>query len=282
MPTPAGEAAGAAFVDDIAAVASAMIDESAGRGEPVGGIGIGVCELVTPDGSIASCHRLPWYGLKVAERLAAIGPAVIESDVRAAAIAEARYGAGSAADPIYYLNIGTGISGCLVQGGIAYRGARGNALVVGSMASLLELADGEQLEPLSLEQQFGGGGLVDAYCREGFTATTSALQVLAAAEQGEPVANRIVGSAAHAIGVRLGLVIDLLDPAMVVVGGGIAAAAGPFWPALIAATRHHIWSTDTRLLAIERAAFGARSGVVGAAIVAADRLAARRSLLPRG
>src|SRR3712207_3222056 len=57
--------------------------------ERVAGIGVAVAELVDPHGNITSAHTIAWRGVAVRERFAAIAPTVVESDVRAAARAEA-------------------------------------------------------------------------------------------------------------------------------------------------------------------------------------------------
>ena len=61
--------------------------------------------------------------------------AVVESDVRAAALAEARFGAGRGVEELLFVIVGTGISCCLVLGGRAYAGARGNAICFGAPPS---------------------------------------------------------------------------------------------------------------------------------------------------
>ena len=65
---------------------------------------------------------------------AAIGAprVVVEADVRAAALAEARFGAGAGASPFLFVVVGTGASACLVADGRPYTGARGEALVLGA------------------------------------------------------------------------------------------------------------------------------------------------------
>ena len=65
-------------------------------GDAVDGIGAGVAALVTIDGEIASAGTIPWRGLPVRQLLSQLAPAVVESDVRAAAMAEAAYGVGRA------------------------------------------------------------------------------------------------------------------------------------------------------------------------------------------
>ncbi|HNB26838.1 MAG TPA: ROK family protein [Alphaproteobacteria bacterium] len=84
LPTPQGAASGRDFLDDVARAARRLIAEAPG----CRGIGLGLCELVDRGGRVDSAHRVHWRGLPVRETLSAIAPAVVEADVRAAALAE--------------------------------------------------------------------------------------------------------------------------------------------------------------------------------------------------
>jgi predicted NBD/HSP70 family sugar kinase len=77
-----------------------------------------VPELVDPIGQITSGHTIDWRGLSLTELFASVGPVCVEADVRAAALAEARLGAGRAYRIIAYVTIGTGISSTLVLDGL--------------------------------------------------------------------------------------------------------------------------------------------------------------------
>ena len=91
----------------------------------VTGIGLCAAELVDLDGNVTSGHTIKWNGWPIRERLSRIAPTVIESDVRAAALAEAIYGAGRDYEIFLYLTVGTGVSCCLVMHKRPYAGAHG-------------------------------------------------------------------------------------------------------------------------------------------------------------
>ena len=96
------------------------------------GIGAGIAELVDCDGNVTSSCTICWSGVPVQQRLSAIAPAQVESDVRAAALAESMFGAGRGHRVFVYVTVGTGISYCLVQDGRPFKGARGNAITMAS------------------------------------------------------------------------------------------------------------------------------------------------------
>lgn len=71
-----------------------LVAEAESAGSRVASIGLGLCELVDRHGNIASANCIHWLDQPVREQLAAIAPIVIEVDARAAALAEALFGAG--------------------------------------------------------------------------------------------------------------------------------------------------------------------------------------------
>src|SRR5205823_5101324 len=66
------------------------------------GVGLDVPELVNPNGRVTSAHTIDWHGVSLTEYFAVVGPVCVEADVRAAALAEARFGAGRAYNSIAY------------------------------------------------------------------------------------------------------------------------------------------------------------------------------------
>ena len=118
------ERGGAAVLADCAALAA----ELGGGQLPVG---IGLCELVDLAGRPASADTIDWRGLDPAGAIGAPS-VVVESDVRAAALAEARFGAGAGVSPFLFAIVGTGASACLVVDGRPYAGGRGEAIVLGA------------------------------------------------------------------------------------------------------------------------------------------------------
>jgi glucokinase len=117
------------------------------------GIGLGVAELVSIDGQVFSDHRIHWRGMTLDPLFSTFGPVTIEADVRAAALAEACFGAARGKGHVLYVTIGTGISAVLIIDGEPYRGARGGALVVANQNLSSGGWDGK---PGALEDWAGG------------------------------------------------------------------------------------------------------------------------------
>lgn len=226
------ERGGEAILDEVASLAQAMSAKN-----PVQAIGLAICELVDLAGNIVSRNCIDWTTAAVIKRLSPIAPITIEPDVRAAALAEARFGAGKPFRTFLYITIGTGISSCLVIDGKPYTGARG---LTGTFASA-PLPGLKQ----SLEDLASGAALA----RRGAAAT----------------------SGAEALGAGIGLLINTLDPEAVIIGGGLGLSGGAYWDSLIASTRSHIWSPLHRDIPILPAA-SPHSALIGAAAVALTRV----------
>jgi glucokinase len=254
-----------AVFQDVADLAAGLARGAAFAGLPLIGVGIGVPELVDPEGRVTSGHCIDWQGWPLPERLAALGAVRVEADVRAAALAEALFGAGRPYHVFAYVTVGTGISSTLVQGGRPYAGARGNALVLGSspLSSVCPQC-GAEFHPV-LEEIASGPALARRYNQRRAAAARGGEEVLEAAAAGDHEAIGAVRSAARALGTSVGFLVNVLDPEAVVVGGGLGLAGGLYWDELVASTRRHIWAPHTRDLPVLPAALGGDAGITGAA-----------------
>jgi glucokinase len=265
------ERGAAAVLEDALALAAALRADAEGQGLSISGLGVGVPELVDGDGNITSGHAIAWRGAPVRERFAELAPAVVEADVRAHALAEARYGAGRAYRLFAFVTVGTGISSCLVQDSTPYAGARGNALILASSPLTTTCpACGAVLRPVLEEFAAGpaGGARNNGVCAG---PGARGADVDAAAEAGDAGARRVLQTAGEALGVSAGWLINVLDPEALIVGGGLGLAGGLYWESFVAATRAHIWADGSRDLPIVSAALGPDAGLIGAAAASARR-----------
>jgi len=264
LPTPQGAASGAAFLGEVERAARMLIAEA----PSCRGIGLGLCELVDRAGRVDSAHRVHWQGLPVRERLSAIAPAIVEADVRAAALAEIHWGAGRPYRDLLYLNIGTGISTCWVKDRAPHAGANGHALAIASSPMVQTCPACLAQSAYVLEDVAGGAALAAIYARVLGRPVASAGEVLSAAAAGEPAAARVIAEAAQALGVTLGIALNMLDPEALIIGGGLGSRDGPYWDAMVKVIRRQVWSDSTRRLPILRAERGGDAGLVGAAATA--------------
>jgi glucokinase len=259
---------GAVILDDVVALARRLADAVASRGGRLGRIGLGVPQLVDNDGRIRSAHGFDWTDLPVAGRLSSIASATIESDVRAAARAEARFGAGRGYGVFAYVAIGTGVSYCLVLDGKPHGGANGFAIHFASSALHVNCAVCGAINHPVIEQLASGPAIAGAYRRRAGRSAAGAEAVLAAAATGDAAAADVIVSAADHLGALIGQMVNMLDPAAILLGGGLGLAPGLFRDRLIATTRAHIWAESCRDIPILPAALGTDAGLIGAALSA--------------
>jgi glucokinase len=234
----------------------------------VEGIGAGVAELVDAEGNVTSSCTIDWRDRPVQKTLSEFAPAQVESDVRAAAVGEAIFGAGRGHRIFVYITVGTGISYCLVRDAQPFKGARGNAIVMASSPlSTVCTHCGVKLRPV-LEEFASGPAIAKRFAQAmNGEPTETCEQVFRAALDGNKDAVEILTSAGGALGVSAAFLVNVLDPEMVVVGGGLGTAGGLYWDAFERSCREHIFADNTRGLPIVPARLGTDAGLVGAAAV---------------
>ena len=268
------ERGGEAVLSDALNLAETLLAQAQTMGFKVMGIGVGLCELVDPEGNVTSAHTIAWRGVPVQAAFSKLAPAIVESDARAPALAEAKFGAGRSYKIFAYITVGTGISYCLVQDGRPYAGARGNALILANTPLTTTCPQCDTVLAPVLEEIASGPALVSRYnlarqrepgLKAKLQTATRGEEVLAAVEAGDPAATEVVKSAGEALGVSVGWLVNMLDPEAVIVGGGLGSAQGLYWDSFVASTRRHIWSDTNRDLPIVPAALGPDAGFIGAA-----------------
>jgi len=264
LPTVA-ERGGEAALGDVETLSVELMNRAEEAGMKVAGIGLCVAELVDLEGNVTSGHTIKWNGWPIRERLSRIAPTVIESDVRAAALAEAIYGAGRDYEIFLYLTVGTGISCCLVMHKRPYAGAHGDALICASSPLTSTCAECGASNKVALEDYASGPALARRYQPYSPEKISRAEEVIKAAQSGDARAIEIVRNAGGALGVTASLLVNTLDPEAVVVGGGLGRAEGLYWECFLRSAREHIWAEARRDLPIKHAEL-ARNGVIGAAI----------------
>lgn len=186
-------------------------------------------------GRVILSHHVPsWEDTPLVEIVRARygAPAVMDNDANAAALGEWRFGVGQGCDSLLYVTVSTGIGGGWVLGGRVYRGADSLAGEIGHLA----------IDPAGPECVCGKRGCVEAIGSGANIARAmnerapgrawTAAEVDAAAEAANSIAVQVLETAARALGTGLGYAITLMNPARVVIGGGVSGAGGVYWRAL--------------------------------------------------
>ena len=220
----------------------------------------GACfaEYVTPDQLLNSKDQIAWSVQPKDDFAALTGFAwTIESDVRAMALAESR-----AADvkDFLFVTVSSGISHALVIDGKPWAGATGEAIGFG-----ITQIDNSQESPI-LEQFSSGLGIARRYQKATSTEVTSAETVFAQYEK-DPIAKEIIDSAAAVLGKSLAAIVDFLDPAKIVIGGGLWLGSDLYRNLVLASYEKNVTKRRKPPEVINSVA-GSNAAVIGAAIAA--------------
>ncbi len=205
----------------------------------------------------------------------------VDNDANAAALAETLWGSGKGYGNVFYGCIGTGIgagiifdgkifhgrTGSAAEGGhvsIDYRGPRCNC---GKRGCIEALASGTAIarrarEAIAANSQRGGGLLALA---GGSAAAIRSEMVARAADAGDELAREILSETIEYLAVWLGNIVDLLEPQVMILGGGVAEMLRPHFQEIQARMKN--WCVNARHdeIALVPAHYGENSGIAGGA-----------------
>jgi glucokinase len=200
-------------------------------------------------GLILSPPNLPgWDRVPVTEYFSrALGiPAFLQNDADAGALAEWKYGAGRGCKSLVFLTCGTGMGAGLILDGRLYRGAGGQAGEVGHIR-LAEYGPPGYGKRGSFEGFCSGGGIArlarsvveeelqmgrrPAFCPSyADLDSLSAKTVGIAAEKGDPLAKKIYAEAGKKLGAGLSVIMDILNPELIIIGSIFVRSRDELWP----------------------------------------------------
>ncbi len=235
------------------------------------GIGIGLTGRVDPrSGFLTENEFLPDWGRRdlAGDLSKALGCRVaIENDADAAALGEARWGAGQGCQKFLYLTISTGIGGGMVFDGQLYRGSNGWHPEIGHQV-VSERATTCYCGASGCWEQLACGPALAAWYRELGGAERSAAEICGLARKGEALAQRAVANGGYWIGLGLANLINLMAPERIALGGGVMRSWDLFEPhALAVIHKHCSFMVPYSLVEIVPARLGGDAPLVGAACV---------------
>lgn len=229
-------------------------------------VGLSTNGLTSEDGVTLAPAVPGWSDLRIptALRDAFPGlPSAILNDVKAAALAELRWGAMRGRTTALYVNLGTGFAAGIVTGGELQPGAHGAAGEIGYIAPTLESVATRRPDEALLEERIGGRGVATwASVELGHPVTMAALMAAPEHTPEAELRERLL----REIGFWVANVTVMLDPEVVVVGGGIMRAASDLCRRLELA----IAGTGPFPVEVVPARFGPESSLLGAGAIALD------------
>jgi glucokinase len=210
-------------------------------------------------------------------------PCVLDNDANAACWGEYRFGAGRGRRHMLLVTVGTGIGGGIVADGALFRGAHGFAAEVGHVVvepdgplcgcgnrgCFEQVASGRALDRLgrAAASEHPDGVIARLAGSDDVTGR----HVTDAAGRGDPIARQIIEEVGIRLGVGIAGLVNVLDPEVVVVGGGVADIGPPLLDPARAAFRDAVLAPDHRPeVPILPAALGNDAGAIGAAALALE------------
>jgi glucokinase len=209
-------------------------------------------------------------------------PTRLENDANAAALAEHRFGAGQGSDHMIYVTVSTGIGGGFILGGKLYAGATGAAAEIGHTTVLASgplcgcgnrgcleaLAAGSAIAREARERVRRGVPTLIAELSCGDPENISAKLVAGAADQGDWEANAILDQAMAYLGLGMANLVNLLNPQLLVIGGGLTKMGERLFEPVRRAIDLRSFATAARAVELRQAQLGDDVGLLGAAAVA--------------
>ncbi|MET0801238.1 MAG: ROK family transcriptional regulator [Actinomycetota bacterium] len=215
-----------ALITQIGAIAHALAADAGIRWRQVTFATVGSPGVFEPNrGQVALAYSLPGWGREgivdaVQQELGT--KTAFENDVNLAALGERWHGLGKDVENFVYLHLGTGVGMGLVLNGELFRGSSGAA---GEVAYLplagTDLEDRASRRRGPLDAAASAAGVVASARRMGMRPPLTAKRVFAAARAGDRVALRVVETEAGRIALAIGAVASVVDPELVILGGGI-------------------------------------------------------------
>jgi glucokinase len=279
-PTPAG---------DSRTVFEAIVEVAAQvRGPAAAAVGVGMAGIVEfPSGVIRYAPNLPLRDVPLQDWLAeSTGlPCRVENDANVAGWGEFRLGAGRDANDMLMVTVGTGIGGAIVSGGRLFRGAHGFSgeighIIVepggplcgcGNLGCWEQVASGRAIGRLGREAAAREPASLLVELAEGDPAMVTGAVVTTAAKQGDLTAVAVLAEVGRRLGEGIAGLVNILDPEVVVVGGGAIDAGDLLLDPTRGVFAVSVEAPDHRpQVPILAARLGNDAGGIGAALLALD------------
>ncbi len=246
--------------------------------------------LVLTSSNLPAWDRVPLRQV-LSERLEL--PVVLDNDCNAAALAEHRYGAGRGSLHMVYVVFSTGVGAGIIINGQLYRGHIGTAGEVGhtvvdvdgrrcscgKRGCLMSWACGMALAELTRERVRAGEDTVIREMASGDLASINGEMVSEAAQRGDRVARELIQLTGKYLGIGLSTVVQVLNPEVIVVGGGLTNMGSLLMDPCLHALRGNVHPVLADSARVVMSQLGKDVGIVGAAALAFAELGNTRPAL---
>lgn len=232
--------------------------------EKIMGIGIGVPGILdTPKGMVLYSPDFGWENVNIARPIKDRFDTwvTIENSNRTAALGEKWLGAGKAAKNLFCINVGHGIGSAILMEDEIYTGSSGTSGEFGHM--VLE-KDGPRCDCGNrgcLESLASGNAIAKA------RGVAEAKIVFDGMRTGDQESKEVIGKAIEYLGIGIASAINVLDPDMVILTGGVTKSQDLFWDDLLQTIKKHQMKYAGRNVKIKIGRLGEDSSAVGSAVL---------------
>lgn len=271
-------------LDDIATTVQRAIVQSGVARRDIVGVGVGASGLVDPHTGVnVLAPNLGWRDVPIRDHLArALGlPVCIDNNVRAMALAEAMFGAGTDVSVLAFVYARIGVGAGFVLDGQLYRGGAG----AGEIGHVMLLANGGEpcrcgntgcletlvSEPTIIRQAHGiaqraPDGLLAAHLNT--DGTPEIERIFDAARAGDRATQEMLERCAYYMGVGLANLVNTLSPEMIILGGIFAQGEDVLFPKVQQTLRQCAFANLGERVRLQTPTFGQDTGMIGAATLA--------------
>jgi glucokinase len=284
--------------EGLAAVVSALdllLDHDADARTLIRGIGICAPGPLDPStGIVINPPNVPcWRNFPLAAEIEKVYrvPVKVENDANAAALAEAYWGAGRGYRHIFYAGIGTGIGTGIVFAGRIYNGRTGAAAEGGHMSidyhgplcgcgkpgCIEVLAAGPAIARRARAKLASEKGVHSSILElaEGNIDAVTSEMVGRAYASGDQLAKQTLQETVQLLALWLSNIVDLLEPDVIIIGGGVAAMLNPFFDEVSTWLSKYCINSRCQEIPLLKAHYGADAGIAGGAALCSESPSAR-------
>ena len=241
------------FMIMLKALIEPLQDKARASESIVKAMGVGIAGMLDlKENKIVEAPNLPLLnGLKLPENLSAklgIEQIKIDNDAHCFLRAEMKFGAGRKYKNVFGITVGTGIGGAWWSGNEIYQGAHSSATEVGWLT--VDFKAGMRLE--------------EAYHK---LMQNSPAALADEAYRGDVLAQKFYDELGHYLGISLANVVNILDPELIIVGGGVIESSDLFLSRTKKIMREYIKSPESKVIKIVKSKLGANAGAIGAALL---------------
>ncbi|HZK57328.1 MAG TPA: ROK family protein [Clostridia bacterium] len=277
-----------AIVDSIDMLITELLKTDDKTMQPIRGIGIGIPGVCSNEGLVYYAPNLFWNNVPLGDLLREKTnlPVFVANDATMAVLGEATYGVAKGVSNCVLITLGTGIGGGIIINGDVYSGSHGI---------------GSEIGHIIVGENFYNCNCGNNGCLETFSSATALIKytekllsdydnslisekvsndvkkldaklIFDCAKEGDFIANKAVDRLVKYLAIGTGNIINILDPGMVVIGGGISKAGNYLIDKLNKEVPKNIWLKSMNLTKIVSASLGNDAGIIGSVIYARSKL----------